>query len=325
MPLLTDALRLYWLPEIANAEADLAMSISDWIREAGFYFKDFVSPGEFSLQLSSVTDVSNLFAATSNRTMSGCFESIASISTVSKVPRSLAWFIIKLYYAAFFGAHGHMRACGLSCANLDAVDAVKLYESAKFQGVAGAIPKINSGQYLIRFNASTRELLFTAIQASGSHEALWATYKKFIEEVIYRGPETISISQQRQFVIDKLKDEITLLSLKGSNGGNWLSKMRNLVQYRHSHGVWYPYAIDKAVPEKLISRAIDKFKSDPDSFGLTPSVGKPAVEIETFVEGSLFISSLARRTVLDMAARSTVKGAVARRGAVSLLKLCSMD
>ncbi len=325
MSLLIDSLRRYWLPDIANAETALTLTLSDWVKTGRFYVGNVDSSTTFRLQLTSVADVADLFAATSNRTMCSCFESIASISEIRKVPRSIAWLIIKLYYSAFFGAHGHMRACGVSCANLDATDAVRIVEAAKLQGVAGSVSKINSGQYLLRFDASTLSLFFTAIQTNGSHEALWLSYKSFLEGLAQQAPDVILIQQQRELLVDKIKSVINLLSLKGSNGGNWLSKVRNLVQYRQTHGVWYPYSIDRSVPAKLITRTISTFKSDPDGLDLAISVGKDAAEIETFYMGCLFISSVARETVLDMAARSSVKGSVARRGAVTFLKLCELD
>jgi len=325
MSVLVESLRRYWVPDIANTEADLTLTLSDWIKSGGFYVKELLSPIVFTLQLSSVTDVANLFAATANRTMSSCFESIASISEVQKVPRSVAWLVVKLYYAAFFGAHGHMRTCGVSCANLDAIDAVRIFELAKLQGVGDAVGKINAGQYLIRFDETTLTLSFVAVQGIGSHEALWSTYRSFLDGIIETAPTLIPIQQQRELVVEKLEAEKFLLSLKGSNGGNWLSKMRNLVQYRHSYGVWYPYSLEKSVPTKLLSKALTTFRADPDTFGLAAKVGKSADEIETFYEGALFISSLARRTVLDMAARSAVKSSAAKRGAVTFLKLCEMD
>lgn len=325
MSLLVDSLRQYWLPGVANAEAALTLTLSDWVKGGGFYVKELPSATAFTLQLSSAADVANLFAATANRTFSGCFESVVSISEVQKVPRSLAWLMIKLYYAAFFGAHGHMRTCGVSCANLDAVDAVRIYELARLQGLNVGASKINSGQYLVRFDVTSLTLSFLAVQASGSHEALWITYKAFLERIIETAPTLIPIQQQRDLVVEKLRAANVLLGLKGSNGGNWLSRMRNLVQYRHSHGVWYPYSLDKASSAKLLSRTATVFKSSPDTFRLEGKVGRDAAEIETFYEGALFISSIARRTTLDLAARSAVKSSISKRGAITFLKLCEMD
>jgi hypothetical protein len=325
MSVLLDSLRAYWLPDIANTKSSLDFSTSEWVKRGGFYVSTVSSTTSFSLQIASVADVNDLFAATANRPFTGCFESLASISEISKVPRSLAWFIIKLYYAAFFAAHGQMRVCGVSCTNLDAVDAVRIYELAKLQGLSGSATKIASGQYMVKFDAHSLTLSFKAIQSGGSHEALWSAYRNFLNGIIDTSPTMIPIQQQRKVVVDKLTAINALLSLKGSNGGNWLSKVRNSVQYRQSHGVWYPYSLGKAVPGPLIHKAVARFKEDPDGFLLATSLAVDSDEVRTFCEGALFLSCLARGTVLDLSARASVKSAIARQGAANLLKLCGMD
>jgi hypothetical protein len=320
-----DSMRRFWVPGMPNIEADLDLTTSSWLQGANYYVVGVTSPGNFAIQFSSLEEVASLFAATSNRTFSGCFESIASVGEVERSPRSVAWLLVKLYYAAFFAAHGHMRACGISCTNLDALDAVRIYDAAKVYGALGSIQKISSGQYMMILDFTTLTLAFSAVTASGSHEALWHTYKLFIDRLIAGLPNLIPIQQQRNHVDNQLMLLRAILCFKGSNGGNWLSRFRNSVQYRHSHGAWYPYSLEKSTPPKLISRLISAFTEDPDIVSLSAHGNRPDDEVDIFYRCTMFLSAIARATTIDLATRSTNRKSAARRGAIAYLRLCNFD
>ena len=209
-------MRLFWIPGIQNAEADLDLTLSSWLEKANYYVQTVTSPSTFTMQFASLDQVVPFFAATSNRTLSGCFESIGSVEEVRRSPRSVAWLLVKLYYAAFFAAHGHMRSCGISCANVDALDAVRIYDAAKLYGVAGANSKINSGQYLLKLDPITPTLSFSAVTANGSHEALWRTYKEFIDQILVALQHVVPIQVQRDHVAHQLTQLLSVLCLNPS-------------------------------------------------------------------------------------------------------------
>ena len=325
MSLLIDSLRYFWIPGIQNVEADLNLTLGSWLKKANYYVQTVTSPSEFTIRFASLGEVAPIFAASSNRTISGCFESIVSIDEVKRSPRSVAWLLVKLYYSAFFAAHGHMRACGVSCANIDALDASRIYDSAKSYGVIGLTPKINSGQYLLKLDTNTLDLSFSSVTEKGSHEALWRTYKDFINQIAINLPNYIPIQQQRSQIVSQLTQLQNVLCLRGANGGNWLSQFRNSVQYRHSYGAWHPYSLDKSAPPKMISKIFSTFIQEPDIASLAVHGLKPDDDVDVFYRCTMFLSSIARATAIDLATRSTNNKSVARRGAVTFLKLCKFD
>lgn len=317
-------MRRYWLPGMPNVEADPGMTIGSWLESANYYVVNVASADSFEIQFASIDSVAPFFAATSNRTLSGCFETIVSVGEVAKSPRSVAWLLVKLYYAAFFAAHGHMRACGVSCANIDVLDAARIYDKAKLYGVVGNVSKFNSGQYLVKLDHATLKLSFSAINISGSHEALWGSYKGFIDNLILDLPNKIEIKQQREYVVDQLEKLRSILCLNGSNGGNFLSKFRNSAQYRHSYGAWYPYTLNKSIPPKLIEKTFSHFSKEPDINSVFISSKKADRDLQAFCQCAIFLSALARGTVIDLSRRSINRKSIARRGAISFLHLCEL-
>lgn len=325
MAILIDGLRGFWVPGIASIREGEINNLSDWLKFGRFYVKDVISSDRFILEVASADDAADLFAATANRTLVGCFESIVSIEEVRVAPKSLAWMLVKLYYSAYFAAHSHMRICGWSCVNLEVVDATRVFDLADASNSSLPCSKINSGIFYVRFDAASREIHFEAAGTKRSHEALWEIYKKFLVHIRSALPNVLVIDPQRKFVESKIDAITKILCLKGANGGNWLSRVRNSVQYRYSHGVWYPYDIKKAFAEGVIGNVEDMFLMDPDKFDLAVNIQDNKAEIRTFSEGALFMSAIARGMALDMAARSSSNSSLSRRGAAKFLKICNLD
>lgn len=325
MSIFTDSMRRFWVPGITNVQSDLNLTVGSWLEKSAYYVKNVVDPGTFIIEFSDINEVGELFAVTANKTMSGCFESIASITEVQRAPRSVAWLLIKLYYAAFFAAHGHMRTCGVSCLNLDAQDATRILESANLYGTAGGVQKINGGQYKVILDAEKSTLTFSLIKANGSHEALWIAYKSFIDKLIVDSENIISVELQRDIFKERLNSLQKVLCHQGMNGGNWLSRFRNSVQYRQGYGAWYPYTLSKRTPKKLVHNIVAIFKCDPGDVIINSSAGSVDAEVEAFYNCALLLSSLARSTTIELSSRSTNKSSVVRRGAITFLKQAELN
>ena len=318
-------MRRLWVPGIFNAEADPSLTIRVWLKTTAYYVISVTSSSKFDIQCSSLDEILPLFAATSNKAFSGCFESIASINEVERSPRSVAWLLVKLYYASFFAAHGNMRACGISCINIDALDAIRIFELADIYGALGSVEKIDHGQYCVALDSVKSILSFSKLGTKGSHEAMWFSYKGFLETSLKQLPSIMTIPEQKNTVEKQLKSLINIISFKGNNGGNWLSSFRNSVQYTQSYGAWYPYSLNKSFSFNLISRVEQDFLHGPSESLLPAKGSKSEDEVDTFYRGATFLSSVARQTVLEMSSRSTNRKSVAARGAVTFLRLSKLD
>ena len=83
------------------------------------------------------------YAFDANRMSCGAFETILSIAPIATMRRSLAWFAIKLYYAAFYSAHAFLRFQGVSCTQLQIRETSHLAAVARAYGY-GAGAKFSS-------------------------------------------------------------------------------------------------------------------------------------------------------------------------------------
>ena len=320
MSLLIDSLRRFWTTGIATQRADPALHVSTWLARPTYFVTEVPSADRFTLTLPDIDEATPLFAATANKTFSACFETMISIAEVDRSPRSLAWALVKLYYAAYFGAHGVMRACGRGCINLDAVDTTRVLDNARAYGIANNVAKINSGLYSVLLDTTAGTLSFVSLGSKGSHEALWYSFAAFLDQLVAQSPALIPVEPQRKLFDDKVNGIKTLLCLEGANGGNWLSKFRNLVQYRQGYGAWHPYSIDRRFPGTMLTKTDERFMQSPDSFSLKADLTRDTKRIETFVEASSFLSALARELVVDIGERSTDPQALIRIGSLALLR-----
>jgi hypothetical protein len=95
-------------------------------------------------------------------------------------------------------------------------------------------------------------------------------------------------------VQSKLKSARRILSQGGAKKGNWLSKIRNEISYRHDHGVWWPHSAKNNI-EKCTSIIRSYLAEDPLKNDL-----EEAQSIEAFLKVCLFVVNLTRTTILDM-------------------------
>ncbi|KQM86409.1 hypothetical protein ASE67_11355 [Sphingomonas sp. Leaf23] len=135
----------------------------------------------------------------------------------------------------------------------------------------------------------------------------------------------LPVEPQRKVFVEKIAGIKSILCLEGANGGNWLSRFRNLVQYRQGYGAWHPYSIDRRFPGSLLTKTGALFMQDPASFSLKVDLSKDTKKIETFVEGTSFLAAVARTVVVDMGERSIDKQALIKTGALALLRKAKLS
>ena len=81
--------------------------------------------------------------------------------------------------------------------------------------------------------------------------------------------------------------------------GNWLSLVRNQVNYHHKYGVWFPYKERQRYYAGLMA-SVDAWRKEPDTIFIWPQAGR---EVQQFVETCVLIVSVCRVMALDMAGR----------------------
>lgn len=326
MSLLAALIRPFWLPGL-NAISGRAISgLSEWFLRRTYQVYtplQSTSPSsrvdQFTLTMADSSLLLPAFASDCNRLATASFETVQSINRVRSLPRSTAWLLVKYYYAAYFGAHAILRMLGVSCSNIDAIQATAINEVIDLYGMANGL-KVPSGTYQCSYTSMNKELrcVRQVSDKGGSHQYLWSIYYYEMRSLSARILSTSGIRSDQQEVASKIDELCDVLCNKGCTGGGWLSNVRNKVNYQHEFGAWYPYAgMSKSAADQLYE-CRNLWTRDALKIPLASS---PAGDQSRFLSACAFIISLARLMVVDMAERHPENKSFHRQGSVAFLNL----
>lgn len=243
-------LRPLWMPFSFVSDDDCKLSVKQWLIDGNYYvnkpengFTVFTTiPDEFKKCLS--LDAFS-FAKNSAQTLVELEKSAAYTKLTS-------WRIIQAYYAAFYSAHALLRFFGRSFSHLEPGHTKFLSERSESE--VGQSPILASGNFLMTFTPSDNEVTFEAYKES--HKDLWKCFLALTEELSNKSL-ALRASKERCEILSGHFSEITdlITQMDKHPAGNWLSVVRNEVNYKSLHGVWYPFS--KATPafESLMREA----------------------------------------------------------------------
>ena len=285
-----------------------------WIAKRDYLLSQEINSCGFSLTYNSTSLLSTSLANDCNRMAQAAFESISSVHSNSYLPKSLAWPVVRVYYASFFAAHSILRLFGRSCTQLDSVHVQKVLELAQATNQLGAVNKIGSGFYFAKTNSTERQIVFSKMK--DSHADTWFAFYELLTDLIEKIPEATGLSQHRLEAMENLGDIKKAISRSGAcNRGNWLSQVRNAVNYRHTYGVWFPYRNARFNTE-LINRS-DLWKQPISSFDIRNQKN----EIDIFFMTSNMILSLLHKLLSYGYNRSESKPYIFSNGSIKLMNL----
>lgn len=303
MSVMIPVIRPFWMPTLNQISGRPTHRLSDWV----FDLKDYTvtlplhDQNNFSLDLGNKLSLISSFAFDCDRMAIASFETINSIYTSNS--KAFAWLVIQSYYAAFFAAHSILRILGISCTQLEQTHINKVNLIARACGVDNNI-QLTSGYYCCVYHNSDERLTCKNLKFNkgGSHEIFW---KLFHDEISTLSNNILSsssnVSHESQLVSTQLYELCNALCHDGCNGGNWLSKVRNNINYRHESSAWFPYSnIKKSFVEELHDNFQKLWIVDPININLTAS---PKVDIRFFHRTCCFIVSLCHALIQDMALR----------------------
>ena len=325
MSIVVNEIRPLWIPGLNEVVGKQKFGLSKWLSKGEYYYiTSPISKDSFTLDLSGKGFAKNMlfaFAYDCNRMASAAFETMYSIERNTKLPHSIAWSIIKSYYAAFYAGHSIIRMLGISCSQLNKSSTDKVLEIAKLNGNDLGINSISSSYYSCTYNKNYQQLLFGNIKSKGGvHESFWKIFHDCIQDIeqsILKSPISISRSQS---VFSKLEELCKILCNRGHNGGNWLSSIRNQVNYRHELDTWFPYKKRNQQNVEDIYRKCSLWLSDPMNINLVFIPGQP---IKLFINACNFIVALCRVLIEDMSNRCSRGKSYLVGGSLKLLNQCT--
>ncbi|KRG33303.1 hypothetical protein [Psychrobacter sp. P11G3] len=223
----------------SSSESDLKA----WVANGHYLLSDCLAPSrnnrvtEFKLRFQQTETLYVSLANDCNRFAQAAIESMLSIGKINKLPKSTGWATVQLYYSAFFAAHAILRIYGRACSQLEVDHTNKVLEIAKTMQLDNGAVNIESGFYfsLIENN----KVKFSKMK--DSHADTWASFSGLLMWLIDNIPNATAIGKHKSDTLDLISNIKAALHLSGAARGNWLSQIRNKVNYQHTHGVWYPY------------------------------------------------------------------------------------
>jgi hypothetical protein len=243
MSILATSLRAFWLPGLNSVTGRAIKGLGAWVADEEYQIYTPVSPEGFVLEVSSPEKLLSAIAADVDRCAIASFESVNHVTKSDSLPRSTAWLVITSYYAAFFAAHAIARMFGTAFVSFDRNQANSVSTIADLFGVGGA--PVSAGYYECAYDSSTRRLSCKRFgsAAGGVHELFWRTFyaltRKMSNDVVL-SPSGVPANNQLAAV--KLSELTDNLGYRATAKGNWLSVVRNAVNYSHRFGTWFPYA-----------------------------------------------------------------------------------
>lgn len=301
----------------STATAALLPLVVQGIREASGRF-DFVSIAdaltsstsayhlEFDDQQHSVLiDFRDQRTASERLAGDCCRLAMASFQTMGSLPHEFTerdnavWGLVKLYYSAFYAGNAIIRLFGETCSYFDKQHIDRLRDFSELLGTP--LPtSVSRGLYHCALSDMTiLKCKLIGGGPQGSHENFWQIFGRCIKRIGDAILESFPSQIEPQTVFAQL-GQLNDIIRRGS-GFSWLSLIRNEMQYRQQHGVWFPAKMKKRDRNGL-SRIAIAWRGDPMSISLTKSGRGSLVE---FTSASVFIVALCHALLIGISQRSS--------------------
>lgn len=292
---LTDGIKHLYLYKINEVDHRLSIGLNNWIAKGSDYLvvKDQTS-NCFSICTYDYFDFLRPYAFDINRLSCASIESIKDIEKKTWQSKFIGWNITKFYYSAFFSAHCILKLTGNSLVNIDSIALDKIRSITRNYGFTYG--NLNSGIYCVQIDFRNNNLAFFKNPVyDNSHEGLWRCFLDFLnsnKSSIYSQLPLI----EAQPIVEKIEELIKALKNWNCSNGNWLSRVRNLVNYNQSYGIWFPYK-DYLLDYDLIYDFLDLHLSNPLSIDIKSYEGK---DLLYFVRTCQLINSIALEMLNDI-------------------------
>lgn len=317
MPLAAAALQPSIMPQLMGiGTGNDSTNLSDLVtaRAAGYVLSAAPKKG-VKLDFRESATISAAFASDCTRFSCAAFQSVATVSMDMQDRDAFAWSMIRLYYAAFYAGHALIRVFGEGCSFFYRAHTDRIAVVADAMGIAPPL-RLDAGLYHCVLEADASAAIFTRASAmsGGAHEAFWLVFGSRIKraaESILEGPLPRLDAQAAFAQIDQM-----LQVLGRKSGYSWLSGVRNDLQYRLQHQVWYPERVRPQFRRDL-ARAAGQWTRDPMSIEI---INQRWGLHGDFVLTCAFIVALCREIFGEIAERSSEgRRSFARTGPVAFL------
>ena len=226
--------------------------LKHWLSNENYYVDSISSSKLFQLACRDRSEFKSAMAFEALKFSLNCQQTMFGIRSINEFPKISAWHLIQAYYAAFFAAHSTLRLFGRSFTQLETghVDQISFRAASE----VGISQKLNDGQFDVKFDENQSTAKFS--NGGKSHKGLWKCYVNLLNDVSTEVLQVRGNSKSIQDLSTQFSDLETLLrSGAGHDSGNWLSIIRNEVNYRGPDAVWFPFSKNKIQSDDLFRKS----------------------------------------------------------------------
>ncbi len=300
-----------WLQGINKVKGPRALSTEKFLSTKNVTPNLISDQNTLSLYVGNPKQTTDYFSHEADRFASASFETLLSNAPVIGYERSTAWQLIRGYYAAFFSVHALLRMHGWACTRVTATTTTPLNKEI-LRLYPGSF-LMSGGLYYLQCKTGGSEIALTKFDSArgGSHEALWELltyYMRTATERALRDNTDQVASAKFVATIDKLNKVI-----KSHGGDKWFTQVRNLVNYSHGYGSWFPYK-GSTTNTARVARCLDGWLEEPSE----SQIELAADEITQFAQACSLLVALCRVTIQDVAFRSTTAHSPFRQSSARL-------
>lgn len=309
MTTLANLLCLGLLPRLGQEPA-LKSGFQDWLVSKPFTPKKISLGLGLSLERVNMMDFVRATNYDFERFSLSSFESCSIFLLEKEKYGVISWPLLKVYYSGFFAAHTLMRSRGSGLVRLGRREVDFLNNVGSVYDPT--IGRLNPGYHLYSVERlasnSIGEItlnLVPYVGGKGAHETFWTLFCDFLRQEAQWAMKSEQADAQDFFVLSN--ELIDAICDDSGNGGIWLSKIRNEINYQHGHQVWFP--MDK---KSKGLRAFDP-GSIPTLLTSRLDISKSKDSVSAFLNTSLYLSGVSKTVSEFVAERSTVGAAFGQK------------
>lgn len=242
-------LRPTWVPCSFVADEECKQTLKVWLTDGNYYVEH--SPPNLSLYCLDNDELMKSFSLDAFRFAAHAAQTVYEVEKTSAYAKLTSWRVIQVYYAAFYAAHAALRFFGRSFSHLE--NGHVKFLGQRCNSEAGYTPTLPSTYYLIRYQPAKRTVEF--IKHGESHKDLWKSFLSLISDLEQESLTLRASEQRRQEISAHFSDLGAALTNRGQfSAGNWLSSVRNEVNYKSAASVWYPFSRSTPSFEQLLRK-----------------------------------------------------------------------
>lgn len=334
----SDAVRHLYIPLLNTISTTPDNGIRYWLANSSNYLiLPTTGSDMFELNFYDSKEVLSSWANDINRLSCASLETVCNTNAETYNKKFLGWKLINYYYSAFFSAHSITKILGFGIVQIDNIIINFLQRKGAAYGVP--VPPISSGLYCVNFDIASNKAIFYKVKRyNDSHKGLWNRFSDLLgvlsgvltvtgtydsnciikreQSVPYPLSIYAHLPQDDASTIVEIIDNLrNFMNTKGDF--NWLSTVRNIINYSHGFGVWFPY--------KTYQRQYDKISTLAGLNHENPALSQFGKTFEpdliNFVRGCQLINSINLEILNDLLSRHPDNKSFLKNGYHSFLKL----